>query len=111
MQIYAVSLKTLERRVAALLDGGTITQNSIAIRAKVDQGLVSRLKHGHLRRMTPRLLRIWKYVNTLADGRGASDDLGVAVDAYLAAGGDPQVLVRQIDLLRSMLDAHSRPPR
>jgi hypothetical protein len=104
MQVQPLSLDLLSAQVRSLLNEGKITQNVLANRTKVDQGFVSRLKNNKLRRVTPRVRRIWKYVNSRVPTPGSPDRLTTSLNAYLASGGDPEVLSRQINLLRDILD-------
>jgi predicted transcriptional regulator len=104
MQVQPLSLDLLSAQVRSMLDRGEITQDALAKRAKVDQGLISRLKNNKLRRVTPRIKRIWKYVNSRVSMPPSPDHLTTSLNAYLVAGGDPEVLSRQINLLRDILD-------
>jgi hypothetical protein len=104
MQVAPISLDLLSAQVRSLLDTGQITQKELAIRAQVDQGLISRLRNNKLRRVTPRVRRIWKYVNSRTPLPSSPNHLATSLNAYLMVGGDPEFLTKQIDLLRDILD-------
>ncbi|MCR5876590.1 helix-turn-helix domain-containing protein [Phenylobacterium sp. J426] len=93
------SLDALTRDLNALLARPGYTQETIAQRTRLDQPVVSRAKHGTLRRVTPRIERLCDYVDRELRGVAIPDGVARSVQAFLVAGGDPDLLVRSIDLL------------
>lgn len=101
-----IALTALSEQLQALLsarDGPT--QSEIATYVGIDQGLVSRAKNSELIRVTARVKRLADYVQYLHVNMRkrrveVPNDVGKAVNGYLAAGGDAEILVRQLELLR-----------
>lgn len=95
-------LEKLSADIALLLASGTETQESISVGAKVDQGLISRIKNGDLVRYTIRIERVKKYVDMLNEKRQSpptSRRVFDAVSDYLKQGLDPEVLLDTIHLV------------
>lgn len=89
-------------RLSILLKAAALpSQIDIARACNVDQGFVSRAANGKLRRVTPRVDRLWRYVNMRLQGTQVPEKIEGAVRTYLEAGGDPELLRRQIELLQA----------
>ena len=92
-------LTALRSSVATLCADQDVVQDDIAKAAGVDQGLVSRLIRGRLKRMTSRLRRIEAYVDMRLRDQALPDEVSTAVRAYLVGGGDPELLCEQLRLM------------
>jgi transcriptional regulator with XRE-family HTH domain len=107
-------LKRLSAALEAVLASpGGPTQEELAYKAGIDQGLVSRIKNGNIARDTPRTQALRRvvdaeYVKMRKVIVPVPRDVNNAVTGYLASGGDADLLVRQLELLRA---AHARKPR
>lgn len=85
--------------VECLLASGSFSQSSIARGAGVDQSTVSRLAAGKKKRVTKAVRRIFVYASMQIDGTPQAPSLEAALRKFTAAGGDPDLLCAQIDLL------------
>lgn len=88
-----------------LREPGGPSQREIADICNVHQALVSRALNGELKRETKRVRLLYQKVHSIyANMRNIDQPLPpqvkTAVAEYLAAGGDTDVLVRQLDILR-----------
>lgn len=82
-----------------LRDPSLPTQKEIARETQTDQGFISHARRGELVRVTPRVERLWRYANMRLKGQDAPPFVAAAVQRYLARGGDPTLLIRQLRLL------------
>jgi hypothetical protein len=92
-------LRVLQRDLSALLLRPGYTQISVSQAISVDQPIISRAKNGTLKRVTPRVRRLYVYVKNELRGVVVPDEVVAAAKAYVATGADPAVLVQSIDLL------------
>jgi len=81
------------------------TQSEIAGKARVDQSFVSRALSGKLVRLTKKARRLAQvvsniYANMQNRKTATPTTIGDAVRSYLASGGDPDLLIEQMDVLR-----------
>jgi predicted transcriptional regulator len=84
------------------------TQAKIAKTARITQPLVSRALNGKIKRETKRVKKLMRvidgiYANMQNIDTKTPTDVGEAVKGYLASGGDPALLIRQVDVLRQAL--------
>jgi predicted transcriptional regulator len=98
-----ITIERVSEAVRSAQRQESLTQQEIAAGTGVDQALISRVIAGKIKRLTPRVLKIYAYVNMRKRRRDhrIPDHVKAAVLAYLTAGGDAQLLCRQIALLRS----------
>jgi hypothetical protein len=77
-----------------------ISDSELARRAGVDQPMVFNVKNERIRKRTPRVRRLELYVHMIL-GRPdeTADRVQQAIRAYLAAGGDVEVLCSSIEIL------------
>ena len=71
-------------------------QHEIARRIRADQGFVSHVRNGHVKRITSRIIRLEDYVRQIIDPR---TPVLSEVEVYLNSGGDPHLLVQQVRIL------------
>lgn len=112
---------------------GLPKQKVIAASARVDQGLVSRARNGGLKRITPRVRRLFDKVGEQVASLSALSDAVSAealsapinprlaeerevvlqqIDRYLADGLDGQLLIQQLAVLRRAQGKRAgRPPK
>jgi len=92
-------LQQLADGLSALLALPQRSQSQIARAVGVDQSLVSRATHGQLKRVTPAARRLCGYVSSELQNVRVPPAVEQATRAFLAGGGDPEVLVQAIRLL------------
>ena len=95
----ANDLIRLSEGLAALLAHEGVTQMAVAAAVGVDQGYVSRARHGQIKRATARSARLLGYVNMRLEEHRLPVPVTDAAKAFLASGGDPAVLAQSIRLL------------
>lgn len=90
-------LDDLARNLLALKARRLATQADLAAATGVDQATISRVLNGQRRRMTPRLVRLDKYVNMLLDGGKLSREVQDAAKYFLVRGGTEAELIASIE--------------
>lgn len=73
-------------------------QSEIAAALGVDQGFISHVRNRQVKRVTTRIVALAKYVSKALDPHVPVQR---AVTGYLSRGGDPDLLVRQLELLET----------
>lgn len=90
-------LDDLARNLRALKDRRLATQADLSAATGVDQATISRVLNGQRRRMTPRLVRLDKYVNMLLHGGKLSREVQDAAKDFLVRGGTEAELIASIE--------------
>lgn len=85
--------------VECLIASGNFNQSSIARGAGVDQSTVSRLTAGKKKRVAKAVKRIFDYASMQIREAPQAPSIKAALQKFTAAGGDPDLLCAQIDLL------------
>ncbi len=97
--MQAISKQDLARLTTLLRHPDLPTQTHIAAICEVDQPFISRAAAGKIKRMTPSVRRLLRYINMQFYANEMPAPLKSALDDYLDAGADPEVLTMQIRLL------------
>ena len=88
------------RELQQLLQDPTLPdQKALAAAVGVDQPFVSNAKNGRLRRVTKRVEKLRAYLDMRVRGVTPPHAVARSVRAYLRAGGDPDLLIQQVQLL------------
>jgi transcriptional regulator with XRE-family HTH domain len=107
------ALKVLSDRLDFLLrTNGGPSQQEIAEKCGVHQSLVSRALNGDIVRQTKKVSQLAQTVKSLHAsmrklGNPAPQSVDDAIKDFLASGGDPELLVEQVNVLRRAVS----PPR
>jgi hypothetical protein len=84
------------------------SQSEIAKEINTDQGFITHAKRGDLRRVTPRVRRLYSYVSMRLVKEPVPASVARGVKAYLSGGGDPALLLQQIEILSAAHGATRR---
>lgn len=95
-----LTVEELARLLRILQADYSLTQSELAKNSNVDQGFISRLSRGKVKRVTRRVQRVSDNVIMQINRTSIPPVLERAVAAYLRSGGDADLLCRQIELLQ-----------
>lgn len=97
-----VQLAALAASLEGLVSSGIVTQTQIALEIGEDQGFVSHALNGQLKRVTARVRKLIDYVDMRISGHTVPEPVLVAAKAYMAGGGNPDLLAQSIRLLSAV---------
>ena len=95
-------LAALAANLDGLISSGVTTQTQVALDVKEDQGFISHAQHGRLKRVTPRVRKLISYVDMRISGHAVPGPVLEAAKAYMAGGGNPDLLAQSIRLLSAV---------
>ena len=92
-----ISLADLAKNLRAVKNRKLATQMSISKVTSIDQATISRALNERCRRMTPSLIRLYKYVNMLLGDKELSSEVQQAAKNFLVHGGTEKELIASIE--------------